>query len=64
MNEQCQFYGSRMVERYGRRVKEYGRCQQTGEGFWHDEIGDAYCPRHAKIVQRKQRDEKPSGRGL
>lgn len=55
MVEQCQFYGSRMVERYGQRVKELTRCQERGADFWHDELGDAYCPRHAKAGRQHDR---------
>jgi hypothetical protein len=49
--EQCQFYGQRNVPFMGRLAKELVRCQERGTEFWHDEIGDAYCPRHERLIK-------------
>ena len=46
--EQCQHYGSRRGQFMGTTTNETTRCQERGDNFWHDALGDAYCPRHAK----------------
>ena len=51
--EQCQFSGQRRGTFMGRTTNELHRCQERSDSFWHDELGDAYCPRHAKLMQKR-----------
>jgi hypothetical protein len=51
--EQCQFYGQRRRTFMGRTTNELVRCQERSDSFWHDELGDAYCPRHERQLKRR-----------